>query len=97
MTGRCANCDSKLRAGSTRWANVEQGGRVLAALVCTRCAKAAIKICIPPPTTVAPLCSHCKRGLACICESCARALATNVRELSAANVALAVGKKGGAS
>src|SRR5438270_12198080 len=92
--GKCANCDHKLRVGSIRWGHVAgDDGKIVSALVCTKCAHQAIKICIPPPTTVAPLCSQCKRGLACVCESCARALATNVRELASANVALALLKK----
>lgn len=93
----CGACDRKLRKGSMRRSLVlTSDGAIRSALVCSRCALRAVAFVVPPPTTVPPICASCKRGLAKVCEECARRLASNVRELAASNVALAA-KRGGAS
>ena len=69
---------------------VTDQGEVKAGIVCARCALRAVAFVIPPKVTVPTACELCKRGLACVCRPCAEALAQNVRELTKANVALAL-------
>jgi len=69
-------------------------GALTAGLVCGRCALRAVAFVVPPAVTVPTLCVSCQRERACVCQGCAERLAANVRELSKANVRLAVGKGG---
>jgi hypothetical protein len=95
MARHCHSCERALRKGASRRAWVlTADGAIAAGIVCGRCALRAVAFVVPPHITVPTLCTACKRAHASICAGCADRLGSNVRELSAANVALAV-KKGG--
>ena len=89
----CAACERPLRKGFARKAWVLTRDGAVHGLVCVRCAFGALPFVVPPPTTVAPVCSCCRRALASVCGGCAERLGASVRELTAANVALVARKK----
>lgn len=94
----CHSCDRPLRKGGGRRAWVlTSDGAVAAGIVCIRCALRAIAFVVPPATTMPTLCSSCKRAHASVCGGCAERLRSNVRELTAANVALATTRARGSS
>jgi hypothetical protein len=76
---------------------MDPDGTIKSGIVCLRCASRAVAFVVPPATTVAPLCGSCRKERAAVCVGCFARAHANVRELSAANVALAAGKKGGAA
>lgn len=85
--GRCKCCDRPARA-FVRMLVAEPGsGALVLGMVCGRCSVKAIRIAVPPPTTVAPACTNCRRGAAAICLGCVEQMGLNVRELAAANIA----------
>jgi len=91
MKRTCASCERALRKGAARRAWVlSPHGELKQGTVCTRCALRAVTVVVPPPTTMAPACSLCRRNAAEVCAGCYNAAAHNVRGLSAANVALSV-------
>lgn len=89
MAKTCESCERPLRKGKARRAWVLDGhGGLKQGVVCTRCALRAVSVVVPKPTTVPTTCVLCKKELACVCRGCYNGAASNVRELSAANIAL---------
>jgi len=72
---------------------MDPDGTIKSGVVCLRCAARAVAFVVPPATTVAPLCASCKREPAAVCVSCFARHQGQVRELAAANVALAASKR----
>lgn len=90
----CASCSRGLRKGTSRRAYVaEPDGSIRAGVICARCAIRASLIVTPPATTVAPACGLCRNAVAAVCGSCHGRLVESVKELTAANVALACRKE----
>ena len=86
----CRSCGKAVRKGTGRRAYVAEGGELVRAVVCAGCYGAAL--CVVVPMVREPCaCARCRRGVAIACEGCVSALEANVRELTAANVALAGG------
>lgn len=94
MKGHCESCERKLRKGSTLRALVlTPHGEVKRGLVCKRCQLRSVRVVVPPPVTVPPLCCECKSAPAAVCKGCHHRVVDHVKGLSAANVALSVKKR----
>lgn len=84
----CHACERPLRKGKSRRALILTHEGAITGLVCLRCALRSLPFVIPPPVTVATLCTECKRGRASVCLDCVTRVGAHVKELSAANVVL---------
>ena len=86
----CASCDRALRKGTKNrraWV-VTAHGELESGIVCSRCALRAMAFVVPPPTTLPPLCSQCKRGPASVCGGCHERVCKAVKDTLGANVVL---------
>jgi len=89
----CTACERHIirgRGARRAWV-MDPDGNLAYGLVCVRCAVRAVAFVVPPATTVAPLCGSCHKDRAAVCVGCFARAHANVRELSAANVALRAG------